>query len=70
MFCVPVLTRQNVKLVGVVQRRLRNVQKIVIDVQNCYFANLNMSKPISFCRSRCGRRRRSLLARVVKKGWS
>ena len=82
LFCVPVLTPQNVKLVVVVawissdhfeslllpqlrgendskqsdefqaivvvQRRLRNVPKTVIRVQNCYFANLNMSKLITF----------------------
>ena len=36
------------KLVVVVQRRLRNVQKSVIHVQNCYFSNLNMPKPRSF----------------------
>ena len=34
----------------VVQRRLRNVPKTVIHVQNslCYFANLNMSKLMTF----------------------
>ena len=35
--------------VVVVQRRQRNVQKSVMHVQSCYFANLNL---LLFCRSR------------------
>ena len=41
-----------------VQRRLRNVNKSVVHVQSCYFANLNL---LGFCRSRCRRRRLSSL---------
>ena len=41
--------------VVVVQRRQRNVQKSVMHVQSCCFANLNL---LLFCRSRCRRRRR------------
>ena len=41
--------------VVVVQRRLRNVQKSVMHVQSCCFANLNL---FLFCRFRCRRRRR------------
>ena len=40
--------------VVVVQRRLRNVQKSVMHVQSCCFANLNL---LLFFRSRCRRRR-------------
>ena len=43
--------------VVVVQWRQRNVQKNVMHVQSCCFANLNQS---FFCRSRCRRRRRCL----------
>ena len=43
--------------VVVVQRRLRNVQKSVMHVQSCCFANLNL---LLFCCSRCRRRRRCL----------
>ena len=43
--------------VVVVQRRLRNVQKSVMHVQSCCFANINL---LLFCRSRCGRRHRFL----------
>ena len=43
--------------VVVVHRRLRNVQKGVMHVQRCCFANLNL---LVFCRSRCRRRRRCL----------
>ena len=39
--------------VVVVQRRLRNVQKSVMHVQSCCFANLNL---LLFCRPRCLRR--------------
>ena len=41
--------------VVVVQRRQRNVQKSLIHVQTCCFANLNL---LLFCRSRCRRRHR------------
>ena len=40
-----------------VQRRQRNVQKSVMHVQSCCFANLNL---LLFCRSCCRRRRRCL----------
>ena len=43
--------------VVVVQRRQRNVQKSVMHVQSCCFANLNL---LLFCRSRCRRPRRCL----------
>ena len=43
--------------VAVVQRRLRNVQKSVMHVQSCCFANLNR---LLFCHSRCRRHRRCL----------
>ena len=41
--------------VVVVQRRKRNVEKSVTQVQSCCFANLTL---LLFCRSRCHRRRR------------
>ena len=41
--------------VVVVQRRQGNVQKRVMHVQSCCFANLNL---LLFCRSHCRRRRR------------
>ena len=41
--------------VVVVQRRQRNVQKSVMHVQSCCFANLNL---LLFCRSLCRRRHR------------
>ena len=44
--------------VVVVQRRQRNVQKSVMHVQSCCFANLNL---LLFCRSRWRRRRRCLV---------
>ena len=43
--------------VVVLQRRQRNVQKSVMPMQSCCFANLNL---LLFCRSRCRRRRRCL----------
>ena len=43
--------------VAVVQRRLRNVQKSVMHVQSCRFANINL---LLFNCSRCRRRRRCL----------
>ena len=48
--------RENRKfqVVGV-QRRQRNVQKSVMNVQSCCFANLIL---LHFCRSRCRCRRR------------
>ena len=51
------LRKWNYFHVVVVQRRLRNVQKSVMHVQSCFFANLNL---VLFCRSRCRRRRRCL----------
>ena len=48
--------RENRKFhVVVTQRQQRNVQKSVIHVHSCCFANLTISL---FCRSRCRRRRR------------
>ena len=41
--------------VAVVQRRLRNIQKSVMHVQSCYFANVNL---LLFYRSRWSPRRR------------
>ena len=49
--------------VEIAQRRLRNVQKSVMHVPSCCFANL-----LFFCRSRCRRRRRclsSLMSHIV-----
>ena len=49
------------------QRRQRNVQKRVVLVQACCFANLNL---LLFCRSRCHRRRRclrTLISHIVTK---
>ena len=46
----------------VVQRRLRNVQKSVMHVQSCYFANLNL---FGFCRSHCRLRRRCFKLPIV-----
>ena len=46
------------------QRPLRNVQKSVMHVQSCCFANLNL---LLFCRSRCRRRRRCLSSLLL---WS
>ena len=59
---------------AVVQGRLRNVQKSVMHVQSCCFANQNL---LLFSRSRCRRRRRrrhrtSLLKlpiSVIQKFW-
>ena len=51
--------------VEIAQRRLRNVQKSVMHVRSCCFANLNL---LFFCRSRCRRRRRclsSLMSHIV-----
>ena len=44
--------------VVIVQKRQRNVQKSVMHVQSCYFANLNL---LLFCRSRWRRLRRCLV---------
>ena len=41
--------------VAVVQRRIRNIQKSVMHVQSCYFANINL---LLFYRSRLSPRRR------------
>ena len=48
--------------VVVVQWRQRNVQKSVMHVQSCCFANLNL---LLFCRSRWRRRRRCLSSPVA-----
>ena len=58
-FLFPSPTKREIGLfhVLVVQRRLRNVQKSVMHVQSCYFANLNL---FGFCRSHCRLRRRCL----------
>ena len=49
--------------VVVVQWRQRNVQKSVMHVQSCCFANLNL---LLFCRSRCRHRRRCLSSLIDK----
>ena len=49
--------------VVVVHRRQRNVQKSVMHVQNCYFANLCL---LGFSRSRCRRRRRCLSSLICR----
>ena len=46
--------------IAVVQRRLRNVQKSQMLVQNCCFADLNL---MLFCHSRCRGHRRCLRGR-------
>ena len=58
-FVFPSSTKREIRHfhVVVVQRRLSNVQKSVMHVQRCYFANPNL---LDFCRSRCRRRRRCL----------
>ena len=47
--CSPAPWSRRVKL-GIVLLRLRNVQKSVIHMQSCCFANINL---LLFCRSRC-----------------
>ena len=47
-------SRKGELYVIVVQQRQRNVQKIVMHVQSCCFANLNL---LFFCRFDCRRRR-------------
>ena len=51
--------------VVVVQRRQRNVQKSVMHVQSCCFANLNL---LLFCRSCCRRRRHCLNSLMLHRG--
>ena len=51
--------------VAVVQLRQRNVQKSVMHVQSCCFANLNLW--VLVCGSRCRRRRRCLSFLIVVK---
>ena len=53
----PSSTKREIRHFNVVfvQRRLRNVQKSVMHVQSCCFADLNL---LLFCRSRWRRRRR------------
>ena len=53
--------------VVVVQRRQRNLQKSVMRVQSCYFANLAL---LVYCHSRCRRRRRCLSSRLKYLQWS
>ena len=50
--------------IAVVQRRLRNVQKSQMHVQNCCFADLNL---MLFCHSRCRGHRRCLSSLLL---WS
>ena len=50
--------------VVVVQRRQRNVQKSVMHVQSCCFADLNL---LLFCCFRCRRRRRILSSLLLRK---
>ena len=47
-----------------VQRRLRNVQKCVMQVQSCCFANLNL---LIFCRLRCLNSLISLMLKTEKR---
>ena len=57
-FVLPSWTKREISRfhVLVVQRRQRSIiQKSVMHVQSCYFANLNL---LVYCRSRCRRRRR------------
>ena len=49
MLCSPAPWSECVKL-GIVQRRLRNVQKSMMHKKSCCFANINL---LLFCRSRC-----------------
>ena len=60
-------TKREVRRFQVVflQWRQRNVQKRVIHVQSCCFANPNL---LLFCRSRCPHRRRCLSA--LRIGWA
>ena len=53
--------------VVVVQWRQRNVQKSVMHVQSCCFANVNL---LLFCRPRCRRRRRCLSSVITSSKWS
>ena len=48
--------------VVVMQRRLRNVQKSVMRVQSCCFADLNL---LLFCRSRCHHRHHCLSCLLI-----
>ena len=51
---VVTFSRKGELYVVVVQQRLRNVQKIVMHVQSCCFANLNLLLFCSFdCRCHC-----------------
>ena len=63
----PFSTKREIRHVHleVVQRRPRNVQKSVMHVQSCCFANINL---LHFCRSRCRRRRRCLSSLMAKPG--
>ena len=63
-FVFPSSTKREIRHfhVVVVQRRQRNVQKKVMHVQSCCFANLNLSL---FCRSRCRQRRRRRVNSLV-----
>ena len=53
-FVFPSSTKREIRRfhVVVVQRRQRNVQKSLMHVQSCYFANLNL---LVYCCSRCCR---------------
>ena len=53
--------------VVVVQRRQKNVQKKVMHVPSCCFADLNLS--VIFCRSRCRRRRRCVNSLITWVRW-
>ena len=63
----PFSTKREIRHVHleVVQGRPRNVQKSVMHVQSCCFANINL---LHFCRSRCRRRRRCLSSLMAKPG--
>ena len=68
-FVFPSSTKREIRHfhVVVVQRRQRNVQKSMMHVQSCYFANVNL---LFFCRSRCHRRRRCLSSLISPKCWA
>ena len=65
-FVFPSWTKREIRHfhVVVVQRRQTNVQKSVMHVQSCYFANLNLL--VYSRRSRCRRRRLCLSSLLIK----
>ena len=67
-FVFPSSTKREIRHfhVVVVQRRQRNVQKSVMYVQSCYFANLNLLVYSGRSRCRCRRRRLCLSSLLIK----